>query len=381
MHGAIKMTSKSSYTLHLPYIDCIRGYAVSLVIISHTVYLFPDLPYPVQRVLVNGWFGVQLFFLASCVTLLQSWNKEIERYGFVSVQYFFMRRIFRIAPAYYLAALAYAALDWHSSRFSSGDVITTLVFANALHPVWALTNHVIVPGGWSIGAEFAFYAVFPVFAVFLTSLRRALLIFAGSLMFGWAANLLAMRYLIGDIPIEQFANGLFFWFPNQASVFALGGVIYFILKRPPQIISYHPNAGVMVSLIGFWLLGYLPSSHYLGETIALPDSLTISLVFAIGIISLSVARGIFVNRTAAAFGRVSFSAYLIHFGVLDIVRSFPQAGYASATGYQAIVAYTIALMFILVVTYGLSCITFRWIERPMINFSAHLSRQRHHHPT
>ena len=52
----------------------VRGYAILLVITCHETYWFPELPYPVHRVTVLGWHGVQLFFLASAVTLMMSWQ-------------------------------------------------------------------------------------------------------------------------------------------------------------------------------------------------------------------------------------------------------------------------------------------------------------------
>jgi peptidoglycan/LPS O-acetylase OafA/YrhL len=91
----------------LAYIDCLRGYAVLLVITSHLTYAYPNLPYPVHRLTVLGWYGVQLFFLASAITLMMSWNAEVIRYGRGDAPSFFLRRFFRITPAYYAAALLY----------------------------------------------------------------------------------------------------------------------------------------------------------------------------------------------------------------------------------------------------------------------------------
>jgi peptidoglycan/LPS O-acetylase OafA/YrhL len=63
------------------YIDCLRGYAILLVIPCHLTYSYLDLPYPVHRLTVLGWHGVQLFFLTSCLTLLMSWRGEVSRLG------------------------------------------------------------------------------------------------------------------------------------------------------------------------------------------------------------------------------------------------------------------------------------------------------------
>lgn len=102
---------------HYAFIDCVRGYAVLLVVLVHATYLFPNLPYPIHRLTVVGWDGAQLFFLASAVTLMTSWRHEMAQYGQVDVGAVFIRRFFRIAPAYYAASVLYFALDPPAAGF------------------------------------------------------------------------------------------------------------------------------------------------------------------------------------------------------------------------------------------------------------------------
>src|SRR3978361_2265537 len=144
-----------------------RDYAILLVIICHTTYLFPELPYPVHRVAILGWHGVQLFFLASTVTLMMAWRYEKTRDGSVDVVAFFLRRFFRIAPAYYLASALYFFLDPPIGGYDPIQAAATYLFINAWHPtLMGVTPHAwsVVPGSWSIGVEFTFYAAFPVLA-------------------------------------------------------------------------------------------------------------------------------------------------------------------------------------------------------------------------
>ncbi|MDE2006759.1 MAG: acyltransferase, partial [Rhodospirillales bacterium] len=139
------------------YIDSVRGYAVLLVMLAHYVYLFADLPYPLHRLAVMGWYGVQLFFLASCVTLLMSRDHEIARRGTVSTGAFFLRRIFRIAPAFYVAAAIYFVASPPRGGFDAVQALATLGFVNAWHPLLAPTvpgAWTVVPGSWSISVEF-----------------------------------------------------------------------------------------------------------------------------------------------------------------------------------------------------------------------------------
>src|SRR5258708_19299439 len=91
----------------LDFIDALRGYAVTLVIASHAFPLVHELPWTVKRFSNLGFFGVQLFFVVSCITLARSWRQR----GLVArpaLRDFALRRVFRIAPALFLAALGYS---------------------------------------------------------------------------------------------------------------------------------------------------------------------------------------------------------------------------------------------------------------------------------
>ncbi len=361
---------------HLLYIDCVRGYAVLLVILCHLAYQFPQLPYPVHRLAVMGWFGVQLFFLASCVTLLMSWHNEVGKYGFPDIPAFFIRRFFRIAPAYYLAAVFYFFLQPPAGGFDFWKAFASFAFINAWRPDWmAATNgswHV-VPGGWSIGVEFSFYFLFPVFAAWTTSLRRAALLFAASLLFGLLANKVAMAEYAGRLSPLEMSNFLFFWFPNQASVFAFGGVLYFVLDRVNRtdnaaVRALRNNATLLavISAVALAALAYVPLGHYIGDTPLVPGYLAVCVPLAALVLVLSTNNTIFVNPYVGAMGKVSFSAYLLHFAVLELCGVFPRIFHKLATGSQAVVAFALAFPVVVLITFGASWMTFMLIEQPMI---------------
>src|SRR5688500_8464276 len=87
----------------LNFIDSLRGLAALYVLILH-IALVPDfkptIPVCLNSLVLNGGTGVTLFFVISAFTLCltlegrTSNNKEIA--------YFYLRRILRIVPLYYL---------------------------------------------------------------------------------------------------------------------------------------------------------------------------------------------------------------------------------------------------------------------------------------
>lgn len=370
---------------HFAYIECVRGYAILLVIICHATYLFPNLPYPVHRVTVLGWHGVQLFFLASAVTLMMSWHFERARDGAADVGAFFLRRFFRIAPAYYLASALYFLLEPPPGGFDPIQAAATYLFINAWHPALmavAPGTWSVVPGSWSIGVEFSFYLSFPVLACTITSLSRALYLFLATVVLGATLNWLlwpSLQTTLGTVPADNF---LYFWFPNQMSVFALGLCLFFLLQRDQarrSIFAAYPNWIAAGSVVAVASAAFISLPNSLDLRVPLPPAF-IFVSFGMMAFILALARsrsGLFLNRPAALMGRVSFSAYLLHVAVLKIVADQPfLQPYLRISGPSAIVVFLLALICILLVVFVASWCTYRAIETPMIDVGKMLIRRR-----
>ena len=86
---------------------------------------------------------------------------------------------------------------------------------------------------------------------------------------------------------------------------------------------------------------------------------------------LALARnrtGVFLNTPTALLGRVSFSAYLLHFIVLKVVSDQPFLQESlHESGWHAIVAFAVGLACVVLATLAGSWCMYRLIETPMIN--------------
>lgn len=368
-------------TTKYAYIDALRGYAVLLVITCHTGEMLTELPYPLKKLTNFGWHGVQLFFLMSCVTLLMSWRSD-ERKDQVSVKNFWIRRLFRIVPMYYLAALFYYFVEPPPNGFEVSQILATLIFVNVWHPTLVPTlidRWMPVPGGWSIGVEMTFYLIFPLIAVLVRSLRSAVMFCGLALMIGSVANVMMNHALSGDYPDMAVTNFLYFWFPNQLPVFALGTILYFILlnlqKNPTaayavllerygtQIILMCVLSGVVAANMPF------PQSLPFKPPLIIPTLYIASLIFIIVATILSInPRSPFINPAICSLGKVSFSAYLLHFAVLHRLPVwFPEIFDVHATGWHAIGVSFALWLTVVPVTFLISQITYRLIESPMMS--------------
>jgi peptidoglycan/LPS O-acetylase OafA/YrhL len=373
------------------YIDCVRGYAVTLVITCHLAYAYVDLPYPVHRLAVQGWYGVQLFFLASALTLLMSWQYEADRLRGARVVPFFVRRFFRIAPAYYAAALFYAVLMPPVGGFDETQLALSLGFLNGWSPATMPTTPGVwnvVQGGWSVAVEVTFYLLFPLFATQMRGVRRALLVFMLCCVAGVLANLVAAPLLARGDALAPVENFLFFWFPDQMPVFALGGVLYAVRQwleadptpRAALLLRRHGGTVAAVALAAMFVTAYVPFPHYWGAPgwPPVPGFMVASVCLAVFILALSQARRtVLLSPLAAVVGRVSFSAYLLHYAVIAlVVAAHPGLSHAHAHGVAAIAAFAVGWCVVMALTSAAAWCSYHVLERPMMAFAKSLVRVR-----
>jgi peptidoglycan/LPS O-acetylase OafA/YrhL len=372
----------------LAYIDCLRGFAILMVIVTHTTYLFPELPYPVHRLGAFGWYGVQLFFLASCLTLMMSADYERARTGRMSSRNFFLRRFFRIAPMYYLAAGLYMIVA-PTGNANPLQLLASLSFVNAWHPVTMTTtgDWQVVPGGWSIGVEFTFYFLFPLFFAWVSSARRAFLLLLAMLGLGVALNGYLMPNLAARYGSEAADNFLYFWFFNQAPVFVLGALTFFAIRATEmhpdwlltQRLRRHAGAAVTGALLFILIVAMapLPLTHNLMPVPVVPQFLAASCAFSLFVVTISQARHtILVNSLFAWIGKVSFSAYLLHFAVIQLVlEDHPEFFHLNAKSWSAIWAFGWDTALIVAITTFVSSLTYLGIEKPMMNWARMLTRK------
>ncbi len=379
----------------LAYIDALRGYAVLLVITAHVGGMLAQLPYPLKKLTNYGVTGVQLFFLLSCVTLLLSWQADKHR-NTVNLKRFWLRRLFRIAPMYYLAAAFYFWAEPPAGGFDPGRLLASLLFVNAWHP--ALTNLLagnwqVVPGGWSIGVEMNFYLLFPLIAAQVRSMRTALAFATLALLVGSAANILTAGLLPVSYAQDSCERFLYFWLPNQIVVFALGTVLYQALDllmtpRFSGVASFLQRRSTLVVLAciaASIVAANLPWPHRLPVALPLllPTHVMASLIYMVLVATLANAPASpFVNDVACSFGKVSFSAYLLHFFVLHkLCLLMPAVFDRSATGWHAILVYAALWATTVPITYGLSKIAFQFVEQPCLSWGQRILRNRPSRPT
>lgn len=320
----------------LAFIDALRGYAVLGVLLVHTgqVSGFPDAP------VAAGARGVQLFFVVSALTLMLSWHHRNDGAG-----PFLIRRAFRILPMFWLSIPLYLSgpVDW--------QIVAAALLLQASRPDWLFAP--IVPGGWSICAEAAFYLVFPVLAATVTSAKRATMLLAAAALVAVLWRYAGMKYLplvYPDASRDELWVFNQFTFPSQFVVFAEGVLCFFLIP------GFAKLRRVQLEII-LWsaLCGAAFSSVY-------KPHLFPAFGGFFAIVAACMANGagrILINPAISWIGRCSFSIYILQW--LAIGHAQPIADH-----FEGAAKLIVLLTGTVILATAMSSATYLLIERPMI---------------
>ncbi|WP_167631284.1 acyltransferase family protein [Mariprofundus ferrooxydans] len=347
------------------YIDALRGFAIMGVVAVHTSQWVTPSSAFLSTLAHHGQRGVQLFFIASALTLFLSMSRRVmqESNPFAG---FFIRRFFRIAPLFLLAVIVYSIEDGLGARYWAPDgvqwwyIALTAIFMHGWHPE---TINSIVPGGWSIAVEMTFYLFVPYLFLKLTSIRATLMALLLSLVLAKLASTIALGIISSHYPEAQAYIVNFFissWFFSQLPIFILGILLFHIIKC-------FPEEDKTMSFILLFSALYLFASFL--NTGVFGNLMPNSFLFGIGFLLFALAlhfyhQPILVNWLVIWIGRLSFSIYIIHFFTLRLMHNvFPNDFWLNGNS-----GFVVAYVLVLALSASASYVTYRFIEVPGISF-------------
>ncbi|GAA1141312.1 peptidoglycan/LPS O-acetylase OafA/YrhL [Kitasatospora gansuensis] len=124
-------------------------------------------------VFLSGWIGVHIFFVVSGFLITTLMLREKDRTGRISLRNFYLRRIFRIVPLYYLG-LAATALGVYHSGYSWNVLMNHLPHFLGFMSEYHLAGDTPYLHTWTIGIEQKFYLVWPLALILVGAISRKL---------------------------------------------------------------------------------------------------------------------------------------------------------------------------------------------------------------
>lgn len=343
------------------YIDAVRGIAALSVLVVHC-HLFGSNYYPfvVGNMMQAGAMGVQLFYIASAFTLFLSLSGR-ARFEKNPTLNFFIRRFFRIAPLYYLAVAYYLFQDGLGPRYwlgslpgiSKANIVSNFFFVHGVNPYWINS---IVPGGWSISVEMMFYAIVPFLFKKIADINQAIRFLLLTIILKIVLDVLLSNWV--PIPDVQLWNSfLGFYIFAQLPVFALGFILFFMVKNPESLASVDMK-GVYAAALAFVVCLAIGFN-------VMP--LVFALVFLILILGFSrYELPLFSNRFTRYVGKISFSVYLVHFALLHWMEKWGMLDLIASTGViTSMVNFAIRYAILVALSVLAGSLSFYLLEQPV----------------
>jgi peptidoglycan/LPS O-acetylase OafA/YrhL len=368
------VTAHAPRRFYQPELDGLRFYAFLGVFICHTLpfdgvfYRRFHLPLPWLwgAAAKSGAAGVDLFFALSAFLITSLLLREREETSGISLRRFYLRRILRIWPLYFLL-IALGVILSHTVAGQSLPgyyVAGYLLFAgNWVHAVFGRPESICSPL-WTVSIEEQFYLLWPLLVKLLG--RRGMMVAAV------VTFLLATASRTGFMLAGWSGGFIYYSSISRCDSLALGILLALFADRLPTL-----SRSARLLLLAGGLTGWVISSAWLNEQ---PGPVDMRMVLGRLVVSLGAGaillaclhgeskllRGAWV----VGLGKISYGLYMLHLtGILIMLRLFHPAW-----GLHLLAAK--ALGFITTIILALA--SYRWIESPFLRlkdkFATVLSR-------
>jgi peptidoglycan/LPS O-acetylase OafA/YrhL len=347
---------EGSRRYYRPELDVLRFFAFLLVFLSHTVpgdtAFWARTPFSgatanvIVGLAAGGAFGVDLFFALSSFLITTLLLREREAGGTVDVTAFYMRRILRIWPLYFVFLLVVTPLMGYVLPDESMPLkyigAFLLLAGNWACVLWGYPHSVAGPL-WSVSMEEQFYLVWP------WILRR------------WAANLLAVALVLVAVSfvariylVMQGAVHPQIWCNTLARLdpIACGALLAVIIRRKEISLSGVTRAALLLFGIAVLTLAGRYGDFTGTRSLIMFPAVTVACVALI-----LATLGLPAVRPLVYLGRISYGLYVFH---LTFVMLFD----VSATHDPA--DRVVRIVLTLVATIAAAAVSYHLLERPFL---------------
>ena len=358
----------------VPELDGIRGIAVLMVlafhILSHAEFFYHS---PLARFFYwstqMGWAGVDLFFVLSgfLITNILLEKKGQKHY----FRNFYMRRVLRIFPVYYLCLTVIFIGGFYDSSITGVSTTSTIFWFYSYLQNWLFASGsgpaLYFVHFWSLAIEEQFYLFWP-FVVYYAD-QKALMKIGGVAIFG-ALFLRILFVFILDRP------DILNTFPQYSTItridsLMIGSLIAIglqsvslkdgLIKDAPRVLAYATLIVVACFLIQpdspLTNNGAMLTVGYSGLAIMTGALIVVLLTKE----DANLARRIFRHRILTFFGKYSYALYVFHWPVTSFIIE-----YYIKKGYQGLVPWLMFIVGAFAISLVLALLSWKLMEKPIL---------------
>jgi peptidoglycan/LPS O-acetylase OafA/YrhL len=343
-----------------PELDCLRFFAFFCVFVFHTFP--PEADYYAARHIPLGWlvasisragsFGVDLFFLLSAYLITELLLREKDDFARIHLKSFYVRRILRIWPLYFLGILIGTLLPLvdPEQHFPLKYVAAFLLLSGN----W-MTSLVGFPGSvmnplWSVSFEEQFYLLWPTVVSKVKGVR-ALLFASGILLIAAQCGRLLLLKYGRHSEVAVFTNTI-----ARLDPLALGVLTAVLMRqRRPQLTASWRLACLLLGAIVWLAAGHYFAMSRAFMVIGYPAMAVGAWLIFMAIFDLGVAP-----RFLRYLGKISYGLYVFHMLCLYLTEKMI-GGYA-----KNMTKFIVFWWLGLAVTIAVAAVSYAFFESPFL---------------
>ena len=316
--------------VHIAALDGLRGFACLLVVLCHCwafagSYEWPRFavagldirPYMLLR---NSWNGVDLFFVLSGFCL--AYPFLVKPASTWDWRRYFVNRLRRIAPPYWVATVVFSAVGWAIARYQIEPLASGkyLFFDASLRNIalsLSLVGSTTMWAYWTLPVEWRWYFAFPLLLLLAVRTRPhwsllvgSIVSLAGVLLWEGGQGGPRLRYFMTEMPLylSTFALGLY-----AAQIFVAAPE-----KRSPveaTLLRTAPYLAPLLIAVSYTLFAIPGPMQYFNDHWAWGRLLTFGPAYfflVLAAVTHAPTMRVFSWRPLTNLGLISYSLYLTH---------------------------------------------------------------------
>lgn len=374
------MTKKSEKQIYFSGINGFRFLAALAVIITHIELLkgvFGFKSYWSNPIIFNlGGMGVYFFFVLSGFLITYLLLEEKKQFNTIEIKQFYIRRILRIWPLYYLIVLIgffilpklelfqipYLENSFHEN-FSFNLLLYIFILPNLAFSLFPAVPN--IGQVWSIGVEEQFYIIWPWIVSKSKHIVKTLIYII--------SGLIIVKLLV--LGLGKFYSGANWYNPlklflamSKFECMAIGGIGAYLLFSSSNVLKIIYNKYIFIlSVILIPTLIYV-TPNYIQDGI----HIVYSILFLVIILNVSYnsQNNNFENKVLNYLGKISYGIYMYHFLIIPIVIKLIKHNIHIESEW---ILNIIIYLSTIVLTITISGLSYRFFELPFIRLKSKYS--------
>jgi peptidoglycan/LPS O-acetylase OafA/YrhL len=291
---------------YIPALDGLRAFAIVLVMLSHANF----------RLFENGGIGVPVFFVLSGFLITTLLVEEFQRKNTLEFKAFYIRRTFRLFPAFYVMLLVtfFYALLFNKIMFNDilSEIIASGLYVYNISWLWGVKD-IMLYHTWSLAVEEQYYIFWPI--LLFLFLKK------GSLNGISILLVVLISFFVISTTFKLFHNNTYAIAKSIASESIFIGCLGAVLRWRGMLNFKISSLIVFFCITAIFIIGMLPCDTFNSYNPKFFAGIfaMITILYLVNTKEGFLSK-IFNNKTSVFIGKISYSLYLWHLPVFKIFK-------------------------------------------------------------